>query len=72
MSLRTVLAEQGGDESVFFCTLLNQTTEHGGKFGDLCSRPSGKRAVGENPLRYRCATMFVRLEIELDRRRKEE
>ncbi len=52
MSLRTVLAEQGGDGSVLFCTLLNQATEHGGKFGDLCCRPSGKGEVGENPLRY--------------------
>ena len=51
-SLRTVLAEQGGDESVLFGALLYQTTDHGGKFGDLCSRPGGKRAVGENPCCY--------------------
>ena len=38
-SLRTGLAEHAGDESVLFGTLLNQTTDHDGKFGDLCSRP---------------------------------
>ena len=47
-----VLAEHAGDESALLCTLLNQTTDHGGKFGDLCSRPGGKRAVGENPFCY--------------------
>ena len=55
-SLRTGLAEQAGEESCEeSCEeslTLNQTTDHDGKFGELCSRPGGKRAGGANPFCY--------------------
>ena len=55
-SLRTGLTEQAGEEAGEESLTLNQTTDHDGKFGDLCRdlcrRPGGKRAGGVNPFCY--------------------